>query len=245
MTDKILAALRHDVHKFFGRSHRKARSHLDGIRVNQPVPKGADGDAAALSRPQKRQKQTIPTHKNHYRLSLLTGDTPHEFTVDSKQTIKGKVMKLVEIENPDKAHRNWLRNDIAARFNESVYYPYTSLKYHTLLVTALLDNYQAGNEFSDLKLIADLEGNVKTFRTIFESKKFTLHLDAEEGGLPSARLGDSPWQSWASVWNRLTEHPLDVNNSKVEMLLDANLRRIQSWSVALQYIEEYYEWREY
>ena len=41
-------------------------------------------------------------------------------------------------------HRAWLDSDVVAAFNESVYYPYTSLKYHTLLVAALVDNYRDG-----------------------------------------------------------------------------------------------------
>ncbi len=35
-------------------------------------------------------------------------------------------------------HRAWLTSDVASGFNESIYYPYTSLKYHTLIVAALL-----------------------------------------------------------------------------------------------------------
>ena len=48
-------------------------------------------------------------------------------------------------------------------FNESVYHPDTSLKYHTMLVVALLDNYRTGNEFPDLRLIVDSTGKVSRF----------------------------------------------------------------------------------
>jgi hypothetical protein len=53
MTDVMLAALRHDAHKFTGHNHSNAPERFAGVPVNQPVPKGADGDAAALSRPQE------------------------------------------------------------------------------------------------------------------------------------------------------------------------------------------------
>jgi hypothetical protein len=75
MSDVMLAAYRHDAHKFTGESHNNAREQFAGVRVNQTVPEGADGDAAALSRPQQKQEQTVPTHDDHYRLSLLTGET--------------------------------------------------------------------------------------------------------------------------------------------------------------------------
>ena len=70
-----------------------------------------------------------------------------------------------------------------------------------------------------------------------------FRIDVEADGRPSARLGSRPWRSWASAWNRLTAHPLDTDHDKYDMTLDANLRRMQSWSAALQYIEDYAEWR--
>jgi hypothetical protein len=132
---------------------------------------------------------------------------------------------------------------VAAAFNESVYHPYTSLKCHTLLVAALLDNYLDENEFADLRLIVDLAGEVVPFRTVFDGDRFAFRIDAEDGDRPSARLGSRPWRSWTSAWNRLTAQPLDTDHHKYDMTLDANLRRMQSWSTALQYIEDYAEWR--
>ncbi|GAA3862905.1 hypothetical protein GCM10022627_10400 [Haloarcula argentinensis] len=52
-------------------------------------------------------------------------------------------------------HRAWLDSNIVSAFTESVYYPYTSLKYHTLLVAVLLDNYRSGHEFADFRLVVD------------------------------------------------------------------------------------------
>jgi len=63
-----LAAFRHDAHKFTGESHGEAREEFAGVPVNQSVPEGADGDAAALSRPHQKQKQTVPTHDDYSRL---------------------------------------------------------------------------------------------------------------------------------------------------------------------------------
>ncbi|QZA87582.1 hypothetical protein K0C01_07090 [Salinarchaeum sp. IM2453] len=243
MSDVMLTAFRHDAHKFTGESHEDARDEFAGVLVNQSVPEGADGDAAALSRPQQTQEQTIPTHDDHYRLSLLTGETAYDPGEFSRATIESEVADLIGIEDAQATHEQWLTSDVAAAFNESVYHPYTSLKYHTLLVAALLDNYNRGNDFEELRLIVDPAGEAVPFRTVFDGDRFTLRIDIEAGDRPSARLGSRPWRSWASAWNRLTAHPLDTDSDKYDMTLDANLRRIQSWSNALQYIEDFTEWR--
>ncbi|MFB6200460.1 MAG: hypothetical protein ABEI98_00425 [Halorhabdus sp.] len=243
MSDVMLAAFRHDVHKFTGESHEDAREEFAGVPVNQSVPEGADDDAAALSRPKQTQEQTAPTHDDHYRLSLLTGETAYEPGEFSWDTIESEVADLIGIADTETAHERWLASDVAAAFNESVYHPYTSLKYHTLLVAALLDNYRAGNEFADFRLVVDPAGEVVPFRTVFDGNRFALRIDVGADGRPSARLGSRPWRSWASAWNRLTAHPLDTGHDKYDMALDANLRRTQSWSTALQYIEDFAEWR--
>ena len=243
MSEALLSAFRHDAHKFTGESHDNAREEFVGVTVNQSVPEGADGDAAALSRPQQKQEQTVPTHDDHYRLSLLTGETAYVHEEFTRRTIENEAADLISIKDAQKAHERWLTSDVAAAFNESVYHPYTSLKYHTLLVVALLDNYRASNEFADLQLVVDSAGEIQPFRTVFDSERFALRIDVADDGCPSARLGSRPWRSWASTWNRLTAHPLDTDHDKWDMTLDANLRRIQSWSTALQYIEEFDEWR--
>ena len=243
MSELMLAAFRHDAHKFTGESHDNARETFAGIPVNQSVPMGADGDAAALSRPQHHHEQTVPTHNSHSRLSLLTGETVYNSGEFSRSTTKDKIRELLTTADPQLAHQQWLDSEIAAGFNESVYHPYTSLKYHTLLVAALLDNYRVDNEFDDLRLVVDPPAEIEAYRTIFSGDQFALRIDTNDNGRPSARLGSRPWRSWASTWSRLTAHPLETATNKYDMTLDANLRRIQSWSTALQYIEDYTEWR--
>lgn len=238
----MLSVLRHDVHKFTGDNHKNAKENFAGVSVNQAVPMSADGDAAALSRPQKTQKQTVPTHTNHYRLSLFTGETVREFSNLSQADLRCEVLDLIDIKNAKLAHEQWLLSEIAAGFNESVYYPYTSLKYHTLLVAALFDNYRSGNEFADLQIIVDPSDESIPFRTVFRGTRFGLRIDTVDSRRPSARLGSHPWQSWASAWNQLTAHPLSTDHDKYDMMLDANLRRIKSWSTALQYIEDFESW---
>jgi len=243
MSDSMLAAFRHDTHKFTGESHDNARETFAGIPVNQSVPMGADGDAAALSRPQQKQEQTVPTHNDHSRLSLLTGETVYDPRAISRSTFTDKVQELLTTADSQLAHQQWLNSEIAAGVNESVYHPYTSLKYHTLLVAALLDNYRVDNDFPELRLVVDPPAEIVPYRTIFSGDRFSLRIDVDDNGRPSARLGSRPWRSWASTWSRLTAHPLETATNKYDMTLDANLRRIQSWSTALQYIEDFAEWR--
>ena len=73
--------------------------------MNQPVPEGADGGAAALSRPQQTQEQTVPTHDDHYRRSLLTGETAYDPGEFSRATIESVVADLIGTEGAQAAHR--------------------------------------------------------------------------------------------------------------------------------------------
>ncbi|MFC4544181.1 hypothetical protein ACFO5R_19830 [Halosolutus amylolyticus] len=236
--DVMVAAYRHDAHKLNGETHDYAPDTFHGVPVNRTVPHGADGDASALSRPNGKPEQTVDNHETHYRLSLLTGTSHYDSEELSRPRLSEAITDLLTGSDPEAMHRAWLTSDVASGFNESIYYPYTSLKYHTLLVAALLDNYRVGHEFADLLLVVDDTEEVVPHRTVYAGDRFALRIDESGDWNPWARLGSRPWRSWASAWKRLTEHPLDVNHDKHDMVLDANLRRIWSWSTALQYIED-------
>jgi hypothetical protein len=202
---------------------------------------GADRDAALLSRPDGEPEQTVDAHASPSRISLLTG----EVVLTGSVGADGRgvaVRELVRIEDPVAMHEAWLSSEVAALFNESVYYPYTSLKYHTLLTAALLDNYRAGFEFRELFLaVEDLDGSVTPHRTVLSSPGVRLCVTGEPGDRPAARLGDEPKRCFADVWSRLPEHPFDVDGERRWRVLDAQLRRIRSWSAAFQFIEEFLE----
>ncbi|MFC6722086.1 hypothetical protein [Halobacteriaceae bacterium SHR40] len=239
--ETLVTAYRHDAHKFTGRAHEFAPETLDDIPVNQSVPYGADGDAAALSRPSDEPTQTVTTHETPYRLSLLDGASQYEPATFSKPVLKDAINELLTKADTEALHEAWLTSTVASGFNESSYYPYTSLKYHTLLVAALCDLYREGHQFEDVKLVIDPAETIIPHRTIYSGEEFTLRLDTIAHTQPAARLGSRPWRSWASVWSRLDSHPLQTNSNREEMMLDANLRRICSWSTALQYIEDFRE----
>jgi len=235
----LLAVYRHDVHKLRGRSHAAARDWVAGVRVNETVPLGADRDAALLSRPSGEPEQTLAAHESPSRVSLLTGDAVMTGSV-SADGRGAAVRELVRIEDPVAMHEAWLSSDVAGLFSESVFYPYTSLQYHTLLAAALLDNYRAGFRFEELFLAVETpDGSVTPHRTVLSTPDMQLCVTGEPGDRPAARLGDAPARCFADVWARLPEHPFDVDGERRWRVLDAQLRRIRSWSVALQFVEEF------
>lgn len=242
----MLSVYRHDVHKSRGRSHEDAAAEFAGVPVNEPVPLSADSDAALLSRPRGEAAQSVKNHISPFRLSLVTGETATSAgQVDGG--IRGALAELVQIEDPVEMHAAWLESAVASIFNESVYYPYTSLKFHTLLTAALVDNYRAGYGFDELYLVVDQAEceatgpRVVPHRTVLVLPSFALRITGELGEKPAARLGAAPAMSWADVWTRLPEHPFDLDD-RMWRVVDAQLRRIRSWSTALQFIEESYAW---
>jgi hypothetical protein len=252
--EPMVAVYRHDVHKLAGRSHAAAADTYHDVPVNESVPLGADGDAALLSRPDGDPEQTVANHASPYRLSLLTGETA--VTTDRIEAAAGGGFRaLVTPEDPDQLHARWLTSAVPAAFNESVYFPYTSLQYHTLLAAALLDAYRAGHDFNELFLVAtptDSEVTeswdasaavaseaVTPHRTVLWTRAVTLDVTPAPDGRPAARLGSAPARSFADVWARLSDHPIDVDGARRWRLLDAQLRRIRSWSAALAYIDEF------
>ncbi len=235
----MMAVYRHDTHKLRGRSHSAARDRVAGVRVNETVPLGADRDAALLSRPDGEPEQTLDAHASPGRVSLVTGDVVMSGSVGADGR-GAAVRELLRIEEPVAMHAAWLESGVAALFNESVFYPYTSLKYHTLLAAALLDNYRAGFGFEELFLaVESLDGPVTPHRTVLSTPEMRLCVTGEPDGRPAARLGDGPARCFADVWARLPEHPFDVDGERCWRVLDAQLRRIRSWSAALQFVEEY------
>lgn len=242
----MLSVYRHDVHKSRGRSHEDAAMGFAGVPVNEPVPLGADSDAALLSRPHGESAQSVKNHISPFRLSLVTGETATSAgRVDGG--IRNALAELVQIEDPVEMHAAWLKSAVASIFNESVYYPYTSLKFHTLLTAALVDNYRAGYGFDELYLVVDQAECEETgprvvpHRTVLVLPSFALRISGEPGEKPASRLGAAPAMSWADVWTRLPEHPFD-RDDRMWRVVDAQLRRIRSWSTALQFIEESYGW---
>ncbi|MFA9503767.1 hypothetical protein ACERIM_13455 [Natrinema sp. H-ect1] len=238
--EPLVAVYRHDVHKARSRSHEHAEDELRGVRVNEQVPHGADADAALLSRPRGEPEQSVDAHQSWFRLSLLTGQVAS--TTGTVGDVDAALRELVGCDDAEELHAAWLESSVPALFSESPYYPYTSLKVHTLLTAALLDNYRAGFEFDELCVAVTPRGvapEIVPHRTVLATPEFAFHVTGDPDGRPAARLGDVPARSFADTWARLPEHPFDVDASRRWRVLDAQLRRVRSWSAALQYIEDF------
>lgn len=129
-----------------------------------------------------------------------------------------------------------------------------------LLTATLLNNYRAGHAFADLFLVATAPDTTPTahtttrdperalaadavepHRTVLWTPALALHVTATPDDRPAAQLGDAPARSFADTWDRLSAHPIDTDGQRRWRLLDAQLRRIRSWSAALAYIDEFIE----
>lgn len=233
--EQMTTVYRHDAHKMRGQSHARAPNEWQGVPVNQKVPYGADVDAAAMSRPRGKPTQTIEGHDTHYRRLLETGDTRYDPDEFSLQHVLTELTQLLEEDTVLKMHARWLQSFVASGFNEAVYYPYTSLKYHTILVATLVWWYREGYEYDDLGLW--IRGPTDTIgpETVYYGRKFQLVIAPHERG-KSAKLSSYPMQNFASVWMRLPEHPWSDEPSAEMKWVDAQLRRIKSWSTGLQYL---------
>ncbi|SDY91019.1 hypothetical protein [Halopenitus persicus] len=248
----LRVAYRHDVHKLRGRQHGSGCDELFDVPVNESVPMQADRDAALLSRPDGEPEQTVANHASPARLSLLTGSVLETGAVPVQDT---SITPLVD-GSPEELHAAWLTSETASLVNESVFLPYSSLKYHVLLVAGLLDAYRAGHVFDDLFLVVEPTTDVPPrdadrvvrqqaaldadtvipHRTILWTEAMTMRLTASPDG-SAAWLGPAPAESFADVWSRVSGSPVD-RDTVWWRHVDAQLRRIRSWSTALQYIED-------
>jgi hypothetical protein len=237
---QLLAVYRHDTHKMLNESHDDGTFTIGGVDVGAKAPYGADSDAAAMSRPPGKRTNGSNGSK-HIRRSLITGREVAVGSDISPAGVRGRVAEFVAGEDAEAMHADWLSADLPAFFNEWEIYPYTSLRYHTLLVAALTAAYRDGADYGDLHLV--VTDRVIPHHTVYDGR-FRLSILADPGDRPSARLGSRPWRNWHGVWNRLSEHPLDTAADRFDMQLDATLRRIQAWSTALQFIEDYAKYRD-
>ncbi|MGB9966452.1 hypothetical protein [Halobacterium hubeiense] len=249
--EEMVGVYRHDVHKFRGRQHDSGVGEFAGVSVNERVPLGADADASMLSRPRGNPEQSVDNHATPHRLSLVSGDR----AVDDPRLVANRragIEELVTPSDPEELHARWLTSTAAGAYNESVYYPYTSLQYHVLLAGALLDNYREGYELEDLYLVATDPGEfrrdpvaaqdsdkVEAFRTVLWTPAFALHLTGDPDGRVGVRLGERAVRSFGDVWARLPAYPFDVGGGRRWRVLDAQLRRIRAWSTALAYITDF------
>ena len=236
----MVAVYHHETHKLRLRGPGDAEDTFAGVRVNEPVPHGADVDAALLSRPCYEDTQKSTSHFTPFRHSLLSGDkvAPEREATELREWLRG----AVQITDPQRLHKRWLTATEPAWLAESAYHRFTSLKYHVLLTGALLHNYRAGHSFNELYLTVDhgdpARGDIEPYRTICTTPVATLTLTGDPGTTPAVPLGPAPAQSFARIWSRLPTHPMDTETVSGWGLVDKRLRDTQAWSTGLQLLED-------
>jgi len=117
-------------------------------------------------------------------------------------------------------------------------YPYTSLKYHTLLTANLYWNYLHGRQFKDICFkIIDMDDVIDIFDVVYididNNKCFIISVaDKYKRYDALAVLGNKPTMNFGNLMGRLR------GEVYIEKQLFSNLRRIKSWSTGLQYFDD-------
>jgi len=211
--DEIRKAILHDMHKIFKLKH-----------IKDEIDTSADGDAAMMS----RHKNAYDKNKQNGKFLNQSFITEKRFTEqDRKQFIVYCTDEYIESNDTTlELHTKLLIDKIISNFNEITPMPYSSLKYHTLLVCALHFNYKKGLDFQDLYL-RHIDKPKDQYAIIFQSGDFHLVIDDNKDG---SYIG-APVPYFGQTIGRLDNLPLP------QYIID-NLKRFRSWSVGLQYLDD-------
>lgn len=212
-----LLLLKHDLHKLgFFYSHKEIFDKMDSYG------RKADSIASWFSRNCFYQK----FNKNLFRYSIITRNfliskNLREFNIE----LKNLVNQLFDETDPTKLHTKILNNKILNYYAESRCFPYTSLKYHLLLTTAIY--YNLKNGFKLFKLYLSTNSNeITPYQKIFEYKGIKLFITPERG---ISRI----YNNFSKTWMRRTKTLLN------DRFINAILSQIKSWSCALVTLEDY------
>lgn len=228
---ELRGAFLHDFHKM------KIRPH-GGDEEGPPLPCNADRDSARMSRAPGKPPKIDEQVAGRYRIDLIRRRSfynPRSFNKITTTEMRNALARACNEEPILKVYEAWLKADLPAMYNEHKYMPYTSLKYHTQLAATLLYNYKLDYPFGTLCLALSIPPKIEC-ATVLLQDDFSLHLVPLER-LPEFRcgasLGRAPSPNFCSAWVRLDEHP------KISPHLNSYLRQMESWSTALQLIEDW------
>ncbi|MDP2846072.1 MAG: hypothetical protein Q8N79_08400 [Candidatus Methanoperedens sp.] len=213
--DEMKNAILHDIkHKAFRTKH---------IGNGRDLDTSADRDAARMSRhPRAREEMT-----GEY---LSRSFFEQRDMTDQTRKIYSEYCQREYIDSQDSAellHMKLLGDKIIGNFNEITSMPFTSLKYHTLLVCTLHWNYKQGRDFQDLYLHCATKMPDEAYSIVFQYDDLCMFINDDPSG---AKIG-APAPFFGQTVGRLYNVPLP------EFMVD-NLRRFRSWSTGLQYLED-------
>jgi len=213
--DEIRKAILHDIkHKAFKTKHNGNERDLNT---------SADQDAARMSRhPRARDELTGEYLSRSFLFERDMTDHTRKIYSDYCQ------LEYIDCKESTQAlHTKLLNDKIVSNFNEITSMPFTSLKYHTLLVCVLHWNYKQGRDFKDLYLHYTTEMPKEPYGTIFKYGDMHFIINNDPAG---AKIG-APAPYFGQTIGRLYHIPLP------DYLVD-NMRRFRSWSTGLQYFED-------
>jgi hypothetical protein len=218
--DEFLQVLRHDLHKV-----RVAGALAHKTALPSELAKRADGIAAWLGRKFLRE----PFETAYYRKSLvfrtLNLYNPRALVAQHRL----ELADLFADSDSIKLHRAILDSKLLNLFSEAREYPYTSLKYHILLVCALFYNFCKGVGLKDLYLCENLPVE-SPFQIIYrDSVREWALLTQKQNAL--SKFSPTFFISW--------ERRQKLSIGGDSQVLDALLSRIGSWTVALAFLEDF------
>jgi hypothetical protein len=226
----IKLAIKHDIHKIYG------MKHTNDIKLKFPV----DGFASNMSRNYTRKPEWNNDDRN-YRISLKDGysliPARYEERMEMRTRIEEKYEQFKDKGiNATTMFENLLACEDLSAFNESPDLEFTSLKYHTILVTVLYYHYLRGYKFDDMYFgIIDIKDNNDFFETIFldiEHEKCFVLRPTSTGLKSYTKLGE-PRENFNNVISRCG------NTEYIDKEALSNMRRIVSWSTGLQYYDDF------
>ena len=232
-------------------SHKNAEETKDG-----PLPYSADDYSAHMSRAGLRIDDPEGEISSRYRIDLIRRQCFYDATRFNKAENIKQINELKELSKNApliEVHKKWLESDLPSKYNEDPGYPYTSHKYHTLIAEAILYNSANDYHFDTFCLAVAMPAKVE-LTTLIQLDDASLHLVPVSRlseftcGYQLPKVGEKPpkedgkkhktypkgcWPNFNIAWVHLDKHP------KISKHLDAYIRRIGSWSTALQLMEDW------
>ena len=218
--NQVIQVLRHDLHKL---KTPDAIPHEDALP--DPLMKKADAKASWFSRNFLEES----FENKLYRKSLIFQVYNFKVTRGLINKNRGEIKKLFQETDAYKLHELIINSELLNLYSEAREFPYTSLKYHLLLVTSLFYNFTLGHDINNLYLCENLP--VKSpFQVIYKDmeREWSL-LPVKKGGM--TRI----YPQFFKSWERRTKTSLGGDYK----VLDGMLSKMSSWSVALTTIEDF------
>jgi hypothetical protein len=220
-----LEILSHDRHKIL--------SGQDYRHYELPSPlKEADMIAARMAREKAAKREIYTELDNRLRISHVTCSP-----VTKKLPAAEGMLALFEHDDPAVIHGKILQSRELTHYNESKTFPFTSLKHHVLLATALAENFRETGrcQLKGLVLCLSWEPPENLFKLIGmaltkKRKKWTtlfLYLDSDYTGKGNANITYSFKHAWNNIYGFKPE----------TVLLGINVSAMNSWTAALVMLE--------